>query len=210
MPTYVNVSLSVVHRMYEYLVNLSNDLLNKPSDGITRYFILALYDFMVLRAGFKIHVKDDPNKVVESLRSSVSEVKKLSDKKDYLFLISLMDLANLIRHEFSESDYVKDFKELLEDKENEGVFDRLYASGVLGFDDRLYKFLTSKEFNSVINKDVESYKSSIKKFIRKRVLNLLEDGYSISMVVEGCKKVGFDSSVVNSTIVEYLCSKEVG
>lgn len=210
MPLYTDISLAVVHRMYEYLIGVSKDVICKPSEGITRYFILILYDFMVLRAGFKVHEDDNPTKICDTLRSSLSEVKKLAYESDYSFLLNLMGIANSIRHEFSESDYIEDFKELLENENNEGIFDRLYEVGVLGFDNRLYKFLISKEFNAVINKDIEGYSVGVLKFIKGRVLSLLSIGTPIKEVVEECKRVGWNINTVNSVIVEYMCSKEVG
>lgn len=204
MPTYHDVSLARVHKMYNYLVMLSCDVFVYGSDSVLRYFIMSLYEFMVVRGGFKVHANDDPKKVYSEIRLNLGEVKKLAVEKDYSFLNDLMGIANAIRHEPEVSSHVKDFRNLLNNNDHKGVLDRLYDSGLLGFDDKLYKFLTSEEFSRILNKEEEGYKKDIKVFIHRVVFNMLDKGNSIDKVIEDCKKVNWDINIVNSAIVEYM------
>lgn len=203
MARYDEVSNVVIKKFYFYLLNLSREIVNYADEGILRYFIMLLYEFIVVTSGFRVHSKSE-DEVLKKINLGLSEIGHYVSKEDYNQMRLFMKTANNIRHNPGMSDYVYEFYKWF--RKNRDIFRGLYDLGLFGYhyDDGLISFVMSNEFLYLLDVKNERNSGSMFEFKRSVIFNLLKSGESVKYVVDVCKREGWSDFDINDCIVSYL------
>ena len=166
-----DVDSNFVKDLYKTLLNRIKDVKIKRCESSLAYFITCLYEYLIIsvcireveNGNIKLRLTKDKEYVI----LNIIDVSRCIDNKTRLFLISLKDIANVLRHENCRIiDCCKDFLELIMQEDTISCLSVLLSNEN---EKELYRFLTNKLLIVSIFKEV--FNTNEMKSICRKIVN---------------------------------------